>query len=402
MMNARRQHATTVVPDATAVREARGAKSWSQEKLAEKSGVSVSKISQIERGVSASRETVALLAQCLEVNEERLLRQAEPDQEPIKTEIERFLARNNIRRDFDGQFIEVFSSPEARGWKRGEVSHKVVGDYPCPIEFRKLMERFKADPPIREYFGLHKCPALTFADEQKPVEFELYRGTWQHVSTLTRIFRNRFSDTECRKFRFDFENQWIQYSEAAPLMSSPLYHHVNAEVLVLSSDHRLVLGKRHEDMLWGGAWSATLEEQMLRRDPEKPKRRDIHIFDAAERGAREELGVTIRPDDTTLIKVGVEWGNFTAAFIFLVRCEESFKQIVERWNRVVHDPNEAVALDSIKATPEAISETLKLKSYSPTKLWVRRVAVNKMEGDWHPTAIARLRALKQHLEYLNE
>jgi transcriptional regulator with XRE-family HTH domain len=394
--------ATTVFPDRAAVKAARGAKRWSQEDLAERSGVSVSKISQIERGEATSQKTIAILAEALDVDERRLLKHERTPNEPVRSEIEHFLTRNNICRDSYGEFIEVFSSPEGRGWKRSEVSHRYLGDYPCPKEFKELMQRFPVEPPNREYFGLHKCPPLTLADERKPVRFELYGGTWHHVSTLSKIFQNRFEDPDCRRFRIEFEDQWIRYSESSPLSSSPLYHNVNAETLVISSDGRLILGKRHERMLFGGGWSASIEEQMLRRDPDRSGRQDKHLFDAAERGVREELGVTVLPEQTALLKVGIEWGNFTAAFIFVVRCKETFREAVGRWQKAIHDPNEAVALDSIKATPASILDAASSQSYTPSSQWVQRVVVNKPQGEWHPTARARLHALAEYLEYLDE
>jgi pyrimidine deaminase RibD-like protein len=330
-------------------------------------------------------------------------KQVNSTDELTRSEIQGLFRRTEIRRDFHGQFIEVLCSPEGRGWKRNEVSHKYVGDYPCPKELEALMEQFKVDSSIREYFGLHKCPPLAIADDKSLLEFELYGGTWHHVSTLSKIYQNRFSDPKCMKFRIQFQDEWIKYSEQAPLVSSPLYHNVNAETIVLSSDGRLVLAKRNEGLLYGGAWSASIEEQMLRRDPEQTKREgDRHLFDAPERGAREELGVTILPQETTLLSVGIEWGNFTAAFLFVVRCKETFEEIVNCWQSVRHDPNEAIALDSIEADADVAKEISKLRLYNPSSYWARRVDVKKPEGDWHPTSEARLLALSDYLKYSGE
>jgi transcriptional regulator with XRE-family HTH domain len=400
---AKKRHATTVNPDGGAVFAARGANDWSQEFLHEKSKVSLSKIHAIERGEPTSRTIIERVAHILDVPVDTLILPPADNADStdaIRWEIERFLNRNEIRLNFWGQFIEVFSSPECRGWKRSEVSHIYRGDYSSPPELDKLMALFVPKPPIREYFSLHKCPAFPFADDLTSLVFELAGGTWHHVSALSKIFEFRHSDPACKKFRKDFEDRWIQDSETGFLESSPLYHNVNAETLVLTADlpARLILGKRHEDMLYGGTWSATLEEQMLRRDPDKPRRKDKHLFDAAERGVREELGITVISDETRLLKVGIEWGNFTAAFLFVVRCSETYDEVVERWKKVKHDPYEAIALAYIRASPGVI-DRLDEKSYRPPPGYAKRVAVKKPQADWHPTALARLRALRDHLAY---
>ena len=399
----KKRRATTVDPNSEAIRVARGSKGWSQLVLAEKAGVSVSKVVKAESGEPTSRTIMQALADSLEIPIETITRLPPGgivSTDYLQWEIERFLKRNEIKLNYWGQFIEVLSSPECRGWKRREVSHKYIGDYSCPPELASLMVKFPPKPPIRDYFGLHRCPALPFADDETLLVFELWGGTWHHVSALSKIFENRYQDPACRKFRDEFEDRWIQDSEGGQLRTSPLYHNVNAETLVLTADRppRLVLGKRNEEMIYGGAWSATLEEQMLRRDPEKPRRKDKHLFDAAERGVREELGVTVIPQETRLLKVGVEWGNFTAAFFFLVRCSECFEDVVECWKQVKHDPYEAVALDSIRASPGVI-DRLDATSYRPSRDCAKRVAIKNPTAEWHPTTLARLRALRDHLSY---
>ena len=322
------------------------------------------------------------------------------DPEKVAEEIAHSLKRLKLERPAHGQFIEVIASPESKGWTREEVTCTTVGDYSPPPEFRNMMDRFEPNPPINGYYSLRRSSHLPIADDDSFVSFDLEGGTWHHVSALSKIFANRFDDPECRAFRTKFESSWLIYSEDEPLASSRLYHNVNAETLVLSADGYLIFGKRHSKMIFGGAWSASLEEQMLRKDPKHPRRRDEHVFDAAERGVREELAATVIPEETRLLKVGIEWGNFTAAFLFLVRCRETFSGIVECWKNAVHDQNEAIALDGLPATPANLTALLKSPSYSPSRQWRQRVSVETPAGWWHPTAHARIKALLDHVQYL--
>jgi DNA-binding winged helix-turn-helix (wHTH) protein len=317
-------------------------------------------------------------------------------------EITEFLNRTEIKREFQGQFIQVLPSPEGRGWTRAEVSHRYLGEYPCPPKLGHLMGRYKPKPPIRGYFGLHCCPPLSFADGREPLVFELYGGTWHHVYALSQIFKDRASDHDCRDFRNRFQDSWVQDNESRPLSSSPLYHNVNAEITVISSDGKVILGRRHSGMLFGGSWSVSLEEQMLRHDPERQGRGDKHLFDAAERGVREELGATVISTETRLLKVGVEWGNFTAAFLFVVRCEETFDELVRCWTNVLHDPHEAVAIDCEEADPSTLRALARSNIYTGSSRLARRVTLSTPGGQWHPTAVARLYSVANYLEYLKE
>ena len=208
-------------------------------------------------------------------------------------------------RSTDGQFVELISSPEAKGWRRSQVSCQLCGEYVPFPEFANLMDKFPPVPPIRSYFGLTQSSRLPIADADHHVSFDMVAGSWHHVYALSSIFKNRDSDPECRAFRDAYETQWLNYSEDAPLSSSRLYHNINAETLLITADGFLILGKRHKSMIFGGAWSTSIEEQMIRCDPENPSKTDKHLFDAAERGVQEELDATVIKDETRLLKVGI-------------------------------------------------------------------------------------------------
>ncbi len=321
---------------------------------------------------------------------------------PRDQELQRFLARNGVHTAARDSYIELYHSPAWRGWKRNEVVFRYVGAYPTPIELQTLMDRYVPGPPIREYFGLHRCSPHPLGDEAPHLELEAYGGTYHHVYALTQIYTNRHDDPDCARFRKSFEDSWISPNDTWPLASSPLYHNVNAEVIVISADNKIILGRRQKGVgFWPGTYSASLEEQMLRCDPDIPNRGDRHPFDAAERGVREELDATIVPESTRLLSIGIEWGNFTAALIFLIRCAEDFDGVVQRWQEAKHDPYEAIALDCIAATPDGIAEALLAPGWSPSAHLSSRIGQLKTDiGAWHPTARTRLHAIRSHLESL--
>jgi hypothetical protein len=281
------------------------------------------------------------------------------------------------------------------------VGNTVRGDYQPPLELAKLMKRFKPDPPINHSYGLRRCDPLPIGDSNLNFNFEFCRGTFAHVFALNKIFQNRFDGAACEGFRRAYENSWIRYPENKPMEGTRLFHNANAEVVVFTSDGKIVLGKRPAAPIvafYPGAWSVSIEDQKLRKDARGKKSPDLHIFDAADRGVREELGVTPIPNRTRLLQTGVEWGNFTAAFLFAVHVKETFRQLVDKWLVVKHDPNEAVALDCIDATPKAIKATMAKTGHTPSSNWEPRVVVESPASGWHPTAIARLHAALQYVE----
>lgn len=73
-----------------------------------------------------------------------------------------------------------------------------------------------------------------------------------------------------------------------PLENSRLLHNVNNQPIIITSDNKLILFKRSEQLdFYPGSWSVSIEEQMV--GPENNKPGDSDFFDCAERGVREEL-----------------------------------------------------------------------------------------------------------------
>lgn len=118
-----------------------------------------------------------------------------------------------------------------------------------------------------------------------------------------------------KPFRDRLVNTWWS------LESSPLYHNVNCEIIIISADQQILLTKRSNAVKFSpGVWSASIEEQFIRYDPEEGIE-DKDLFECVERGAGEELGTEIDTNRTRLLNIGVEWGNFTAALLRAV-CQE--------------------------------------------------------------------------------
>ena len=403
----------SVIPDGKKVRSLRDGRNWSRKELVDRASrlhlpiSNESTLYKVEQGKPVSQDTIEALSRLFDVSYNDLVlpafqRMAAAESgEEVDPEIDRFLDRNKLARNVAGQYIELYHSPAWRGWKRDEVDFRYLGDYTAPPELKALMKRYAPDPPVRGYFSLHRCSPYPIGDERRPLVVEAYGGTYHHVFALTKIYENRQKDSECARFRVAFEDSWVSTATRWPLEASPLYHNINAEVLVLTADNQLVLGKRHEELgFYGGAWSTTLEEQMLRHDPEKPEQRDTHLFDAADRGVREELGANVIAEKTTLLAIGIEWGNFTAAFLFLVYCAETFDELINSWTKAKHDPYEAIALDCVPVDGPTLSLVSTDRRWTPSTLMTARVGKVDESGGWHPTAKARLEALRCHLDFL--
>ena len=294
------------------------------------------------------------------------------------------------------QYIEL--QTDVRGWQRNEVEFHNAGPYRPSADFERFMERFNAQPPIREYYSLCEIESRV-SDEERKLVVSALGGDWRHAYTLNEIVKHLDDDSSCRAFRKQCEKEFM------PSRSSSVYRNINCEMVLVSSDDQVVLARRRlktaggKAAVFAGMWTASLEEQMLRRDPEGNINPDIDLFACAERGVTEELRVSIRPEATRLLSYGIEWGNFTAAFMLLVRTVEGFEAIAKNWQRA-EDRNEAIALDCIPANSRAIRKALGSEYHQPSKrarTWKGGDSIAK--DRWHPTARARLSLYFEHLEY---
>ncbi len=290
---------------------------------------------------------------------------------------------------------------DGRGWCREEVKIKPAGSYKPTEDFANLIRKFEAEPPVRQYFSFQDYDS-SVKDQARLLVLYFQAGDWGHIYALNEAMKRVQTDTLCSGFRQRCEHDLL------PSPDSRLYRNVNCEVLVVSSDNQIVLGRRrlvsrsgHAVPFFPGAWSATLEEQMLRFDPKEETNPDSHLFDCAHRGVDEELRVPIKKEETRLLGYGIEWGNFTAAFLLVVYVSADFAEIAKRW-RHASDRNEAIALDALPGTEQSVSSALLNKEWIPSsraRTW--KSADAKARDVWHPTARARLCAYLEHLEFLS-
>jgi len=293
------------------------------------------------------------------------------------------------------QYIEL--QTDVRGWQRNEIEFHNVGPFRPSADFQRFMERFNAQPPIREYYSLCEVESRV-SDEERKLVVSALGGDWRHAYTLNEIVKH-LDDSSCRAFRKQCEKEFM------PSRLSSVYRNMNCEMILVSSDDQVVLARRRlktaggKTAVFAGMWTASLEEQMLRRDPEGKINPDVDLFACAERGVAEELRVSIRSEATRLLSYGIEWGNFTAAFMLLVRTADEFEAIAKNWQRA-EDRNEAIALDCIPANSKAIRKALASEYHQPSKrarTWKGGDSIAK--DRWHPTARARLLLYFEHLEY---
>jgi hypothetical protein len=224
-------------------------------------------------------------------------------------------------------------------------------------------------------------------------------GSWAHAYALIKIWEASQSsppDPIASQFRDKYLKQLF------PLNKSPLFHNVTAQVLVVTRDDRIVIARRKRGVVNAGCWSATLEEQMLRRRQKDGLTDDLDLFRSAERGTKAELGITPLPGYPKLLGFGLIW-DFGAAFLFLLRCAEDFAGVVQEWSHA-SEVDEAVALDALPARPDAITRAMESVEWSPLEarsspLW-NGPGEAAITAPWHPTSQARLYAYLRYLEAL--
>lgn len=384
-----------------------------QREFAKHVGIAASAVTRAEQGSNIRKRSAESIALALGEPFAKLFSGGAPlvipDQKPsprpealhlsTRDDIRDFLNRNNnLSLTVIDEFLELHHSPAWRGWLAEEITFEEIGEYEPPNDFQRLMERYK--PKFnKSYYSLSGFGPLPTQDDEQDLAVYAKGGSFHHVNALTRIFEEQALHEDCRAFR--------RFSEESlfPISRSPLYHNINCEVVVVTSDDYIVLCRRRLNTpFFPGVWSASLEEQMLRYDPD-PKatiKKDAGLFEAAERGATGELGFTVdAAKPTRLLSVGVEWRNFTAAFVFVIHATEDYATIKDIcWSRAT-DRNEAIAIDCVSASPEVIRAAMSSSEWIPNKSTAK---ANSMFGEeviqaaiWHPTSRARLEAYIQHL-----
>ena len=223
-------------------------------------------------------------------------------------------------------------------------------------------------------------------------------GPTSHVRTLSGV-SSQPDDPLCQHIRDAYFRKFY------PVNESPLFHNVCVEALVVTADNKIVIARRKSKSIFGGRWTATFEEQMLQRRL-RDKRQDSGLFECVERGAEEELGITgIAKGYPKLLGFGFEWFNFTAAFLFLIKCEETHRDVVQAWSGSIRttEREEAVALDYLSADRDSVIDALSRDEWTPvdsrpSPLWSGPGDEPGAKDLWHPTARARLYAYLGYLD----
>ena len=99
-------------------------------------------------------------------------------------------------------------------------------------------------------------------------------GTWAHIVALNNIWREvnePTPDMKCLLFRNRVEDDILRLHYG----TSELYHNMNAEIVLVTNDRKIVLTRRPGGgRFFNGCWTSSLEEQVL-REKMMPVRRVI-------------------------------------------------------------------------------------------------------------------------------
>lgn len=297
-------------------------------------------------------------------------------------------------------FLQLTFASGWAGWRCDDVDFvRLEENYSPPAELREITKRHPFEKPVNKLWSLRDYRTEENFDDSAPrLTVWATRGTYEYVRALTDCLKcaNDMGDPDCIAFREKFRTSWW------PLWESPLYHNVNAQVTLITQDDCVVLCKRPSKGIGfaEGLWSASIEEQML-REHHKTGAPDDTLFACAERGVMGELGVDVDSARTRLLRVGLEWGNHTAAFCFVAWTPQTFEQVARAWKQKAKTPQEAVALDCLAATPEEIDKAISSQRWLPSSnVKPSMDAPANLSGAWHYTSRARLFGAARHLEYL--
>jgi hypothetical protein len=267
---------------------------------------------------------------------------------------------------------------------------------------------YKPDPskPRNYYYSLKAWEIEQIYDDELAMGIEpklkvlVEGGRWDHILALNTIWRRSTAnppDESCATF-----HKWAAKETIRPQDCS-LYRNMNSEVILVTGDNIVLITRRPPNSLFShGCWSASFEEQFLRLKDDGSEQSDAEdLFACVARGAREEFGVEVIPEATKLLSFGVEWGNFTAAFLFLARCRETYEQVLRVWPTTI-EQNEAVAIAPLPIAD--IEAALANPKWQPSANAKRRGHFDgdpKRTAPWHITSRARLLALAAHLDSVN-
>ena len=382
--------------------------------LARASGVSAKQIQNLESGktATATERTITRIAKALLVEPEAFLLKVRHSVEPvsqflppIRPDIQAFLDRKQVALAVFDEYVQLQHSPGWRGWSRNSVS---VNKNIPPFRSQILTSLMKLYPvprgePRNDYYSLRGWKyEAKHEDEIKvgqeiELQLTLEGGSWNHIFALNgrwKDYNQNPPDPDAVNFRREFEDDILAICNG----SSRLYHNMNAEVILVTSDNKVVITRRPRRSVFSEArWTASLEEQLMRRKHGSATSDNADIFECAERGARDELGITPISEKSRLLSFGIEWGNFTAAFLVLIRCTETFAELLKAWP-MAPENTEATVVDCLEVVK--IPEAIKRDHWLPSQRAAVAPKTNEPceRGLWHPVARARLDALMRHLD----
>jgi hypothetical protein len=291
-------------------------------------------------------------------------------------------------------FIEIYRSSQYVGWSRNDIVEPQIieGEYDPPTELKQLRARYAHERSggSQARYSLKTITAPLV--DRKIIKSALKSSKYLDLFTLSRCL-----DKQCINqgenlvtARDIWGYSWY------PLEQSPLLHNVNSQAVVITSDKKLILTKRSQEVdYYPSNWSVSLEEQMC--GPEFGSQGDRTFFDCAERGVKEEQGCTPIPERSKILGVGVEHNNLSASFICVVYIEEPYDEACDKWLRKAPDPYESAAIDGLDVSIDAFVRLLINDTYNPTQAVRSRVAKKDLQSNWHPTARIRLYMLCCHL-----
>jgi len=170
--------------------------------------------------------------------------------------------------------------------------------------------------------------------------------------------------------------------------SSRFPHHIVAHCLVVSSDKKLIVNQRANVDNQQGRISLSFEEQLSYpciqgpRESDQCEREldgDSSPLDAVRRGAREELGIELRPDRVRFLALCMETASIAANLLAIAWADESAEEIYRAWLN---------APDMCENTMLPSSE---MPVWSPGSVAEFIQSGTQHEGGdrWHATSIAR-------------
>jgi hypothetical protein len=256
---------------------------------------------------------------------------------------------------------------------------------PLPKEFETIKNHISSEEERKRRAGdFYQWPGPTYAlrrystgrsgdHEEHEINIWLGPSDWFTSLATNRRLDSDYAFNEKTVQRVSLREKYFSdydWSNPRPQPLAPFSNVLGIVVALVTSDQRLVIVRRPQD-IGGlqGVFNIAINEGV---HPYLDKADDgvtPNVYRAVIRGAVEELGVEITPDDIDLFGFGVDVSVHEWAFLGVAHCIDTYSQLLNRRRMLAPDKWESIKLTAVPFDPQSVVKfVLEHQPWSPGAL----------------------------------